>query len=285
MFVCEPLAPSGGIVLLHGPSESGKTQLAMTFAKAVLEGGTFMNQFPCRPGRVLLVEADTPILLIQERLRKLPLLMEAKQRFCVLADESKSFNILSQSVSPDPEMVRAQAFAPDVVIFDSLRDMHGLDENSSMAPRLVYGAIRRLFATQTLVVVAHDRKKPTQGTRHPDEETSGHAAWRNASDISWHLERWYNHKEPFEHYATFRSSKTRWSARAPTVRLKMDEETLLMIPTELSPAQLADAWVREEGWLTERQVVERLLEGQKCSRATAYRIAKKAVSSEKAEAK
>lgn len=278
MFLCDPLAPTGGIVLLHGPSESGKTQLVMTLIKAVLEGGLFLGQFPCRSGRVLLLEADTPMLLIQERLRRFPATPAQLAGFNILADETKAFNILTQSISPQSDMVAAQAFDPDLVVFDSLRDLHGLDENDSTSPKLVYGAIKRLFPRPTAIVIAHDRKKSTAGIRHPDEETSGHGAWRNASDISWHLERYYNHKEPFEHYATLRSSKTRWSEKIPPIRLKMDYETLLMTATEMSPEQLVMTWVRENPELSERAVVDRLLGGQKCSRATAYRLAKKVLS-------
>lgn len=284
LFLCDPLIPSGGIILVHGPSESGKTQLAMTLAKAILEGTPFLGQFPCRAGRVLLLEADTPILAIQERLRKFPLEAPLRPNFVVLADESKSLNIINMSISPSDDLLRAQAFGPDMVIFDALRDLHPLDEIDSRTPRTVYAACRKLFPTASLVFIHHDRKKPTTGFRHADEEASGSAAWRNASDTALHLERHYNHEEPFVHYATLRSSKTRWSEKIPPIRIKMDDETLLVATTELSAPQLVRAWTHEDPAIGEREIVDRLLEGKKCSRATAYRLAKKAVSDRLKEA-
>ena len=286
LFLCDPLIPQSGIILLHGPSESGKTQVAMTLTKAILEGSSFLDQFPCRPGKVVLLEADTPMLAIQDRLRRFrkELLPALRPNFKLLIDETKSLDITKLSISPVEDVVLAQQFAPDLVIFDALRDLHPLDEIDSRTPRTVYGACRRLFPRAALLFIHHDRKKPTTGFRHPDEEASGSAAWRNASDVGLHLERFYDHKEPFSHFATLRSSKTRWSERVAPVRMQMHDETLLVKPTELSPSQLVAAWTREEPEIDERRIIARLLEDKKCSRATAYRVAKKAVSEQRKNA-
>lgn len=277
-FLCDPLVPSGGIALIHGPSESGKTQLVMTLIKALLEGGTFLHQFPCQRARVLLVEADTPMLAIQDRLARLPLADALWNDFAVLADESKSFNLINQSISPDDDVLAAQAFAPDFIVFDALRDLHSLDEIDSRTPRAVYGAARKLFPRQSLSFIHHDRKRATMGTRVPDEEASGTGAWRNASDVSWHLERFYNHKDPHTHYATLRTSKTRWSEKISAIKLRMNDDTLLMEPTEPSVPQLITMWLNDNPGLAEQAIVERLLDDKKCSRATAYRQAKQAIS-------
>ena len=153
LFRCDPLVPEGGDVLLHGPPESGKTQVIVTLAKAIAEGAYFLEQFPCQSGKVLIVQADTPTLTFQDRLRRLPVTKEARGNIATLIDDSGRFDILKAAQSKSKEILAAQEFAPNVVIFDSLRDIHLLDEADSRTPRMVYGACRFLFPSAALGVM------------------------------------------------------------------------------------------------------------------------------------
>lgn len=279
MFLCNPLIPSRGIVLLHGPSESGKTQLVMTLMKAIAEGTPFLSQFPCSQGRVLLVEVDTPDMIMQERLQRWPVEPEARSRISLLIDTNGDISVTglaAMQTKPDA-LVAAQATHPDLVIFDALRNIHQLDENESRTTAIVYGACQRLFPGSALLFIHHDRKKDTTGLRHRDEEASGTGAWRNAANVGLHLERYYDHKDPFVHYATLGFSKLRVETRPQAIRLRMDDETLLVHPTDPTPYQLALGWAQGQR-VNERDVVDWLLNDKRCSRATAYRIAKRVVS-------
>lgn len=279
MFLCEPLIPAAGIVLLHGPSESGKTQLALTLMKAIAEGTPFLGQFPCRQGKVLLVEVDTPDLIMQERVRRWPLAADNASRISLLTDTIGDIDVraLAQHQG-NAELKAVQEFAPDLVVFDALRNIHQLDENDSRTTSIVYGACQRLFPRSALLFIHHDRKKDTQGIRHRDEEASGTGAWRNAANVGLHLERYYDHTNPHVHFATLGFSKLRVETRPLPIRLRMDDESLLVYPTEPTVLQQAQDWAGTTGGKTERDVVDWLLQAKKCSRATAYRIAKKVVS-------
>ena len=278
--LCDPLVPDRGDVMLHGPPESGKTQVALTLSNAIAEGADFLNQFPCIQGKVLIVQADTPTLTFQDRLQRLKLLLaeEARGNIASLIDDSGRFDIVKAAQSKAAAIVAAQAFAPNIVVFDALRDIHLLDEIDSRSPRIVYGACRSLFPSAALIYMHHDRKGNVVGKRLRDEEASGSGAWRNSIDFSWHLERYYDHEQPFKHIATLGFSKTRQSERPLPIRLEMDKESLLVEPTEMTPLQLAGIWIRKEPGMGEKEIINRLLASEKCSRATAYRTAKRAVS-------
>ena len=277
-FLCEPLVPSQGIVLLHGPSEAGKTQLVLTLIKALTEGTLFLRQFACSPSRVLLVEIDTPEMIMQERLQRWDISADARQHVLLLTHTAGAISVPHLiGAPPEAPLAAAQAFLPDLVIFDALRNVHQLDENDSRTTALVYSSAQRLFPDSALLFVHHDRKRDPQGHRVRDEEAAGTAAWRNAANVGLHMERFYDAEQPFSHFATLGFSKLRVEVKPRPIRLRMDDETLLVYPTELSPLQHAEAWKAERNDISTRYIVDRLLEEKLCSRATAYRIAKRLV--------
>lgn len=274
LFLCEPLVPSKGIVLLHGPAESGKTQLVMTLIKSIAEGTAFLGQFPCRPSCVLMVEVDTPDMIMQSRLAKWPcdLAAQANVSF-LLSDSNINVLALTKQTKLPADFVAAQALKPDLVIFDVLRNIHTLDENDSRTVALVYEACQQLFPVSALLFIHHDRKKDAMGVRHRDEEASGSAAWRNLANVSWHMERTYDRSRPFVHLATLSLSKLRVEHRPLPIRLEMNDDTLLVAPTDPSAAQQAEDWVlQQSSHPTKKDVVQWLLDEKLCSQSTAYRI-------------
>jgi hypothetical protein len=99
-------------------------------------------------------------------------------------------NILQLSTIDTARLHRAQAVAlPALVVINTLRKAHILDDKESETPTRIYGAWRGVFPSATLLFIHHD-KKESSGTEGPlDQRFSGSQAWQNDVQVAFHLTR------------------------------------------------------------------------------------------------
>src|SRR3990167_9400188 len=57
------------VTLVFGPPSAGKTLWTTTVARALARGDTLFGAFPCQRVRVLIVQADMPTIMYQERVK------------------------------------------------------------------------------------------------------------------------------------------------------------------------------------------------------------------------
>lgn len=192
-FTIEPFLPHGGICVLHGPPGVGKSQLALTMARAIARGEAFLApEHPTTRGNVLYIQVNTPIQEQQARLRVTDI--DADDPIAFLSLEHGMLDSEHLVPARDPGLVEAKRFAPDVVIVDTLRDVHTMEEIDSATVTKVYGAWRDLFPEATLVFVHHDRKlpPPQKGAngipeRYWLESARGSSTWLGNADSGLHL--------------------------------------------------------------------------------------------------
>lgn len=268
LWLAEPIIPYRGVAMLHGPKTAGKTQLAVTLAVAVLHGESFLGEFPCRQGGVVLVEADMPRKLLQERLRGCP----ESRGLVVLYNDP--FDVAQEAVRrPYPsELEAARDTNPALVIVDSLRKTSRLDEQDSSTPSTVYGAWRTLFPTATILILHHDRKKPTnpKAALHAEEAARGTGAWLDDADAGMRLSR-ARGGQPGEHFAWLTFTKQRAEEIEP-IHLKMAENTLLMGRTTMTARQQLRAALLQNAKMTREEARKFLLDKRLCGRTMAYRL-------------
>lgn len=189
LYLVSPIMPQGGHVLLHGKRGLGKTQLALTLAHNVICGTPFLGQLDTAQGRVAYVQADMPPKLQQARLqhlhKQLQLAYGGRLRY-YLADTQ--FDITAPSAHASAWAQDIRDYAPSLVIVDTLRKSHPLDENSSDTPVAVYGAWRHCVGpAPTIIYLHHDRKTSFEGPIDRDEEFRGSGAWLDEADLGMHL--------------------------------------------------------------------------------------------------
>lgn len=184
-FLLDPYIPTGGIAFLYGDTSIGKSPLTWQIASSVASGMNFFG-LPCQKGNVLYIELDTPELSIADRLKKFP---SPPENVWWLFSHPLSIPAISGQVKEEFQKAREE-LKPVLVIINTLRKVHDMDDKESRTPALVYGAFQKLFPGAALLFVHHTRKKSLDPKlREVDKESfSGAKNWLNDAQTGLHLE-------------------------------------------------------------------------------------------------
>lgn len=184
-FLIEPLIPAQGIVFLYGKPSIGKSPLTWRIAQAISEGGDFFGYPVRKTGPVLSIDVDTPKNMVIGRLG----LLVPKPSQVYFAFE-QPFDI----VHPTPQQMadlRAmeKEIGPILVIWNTLRKLHSLDDKDSAAPSRIYSAFQRFFPNAVHLVSHHDKKTiiSKDSQTDPNEAFSGSQAFLNDAQVGLHL--------------------------------------------------------------------------------------------------
>lgn len=185
-WLIEPYLPVEGIVLLHGKFSLGKSPLIWRLAQCVSEGIDFFGHTPQQTGTVVYAEIDQPLVVTNDRLA---LLNPMPKKVHLLG--VNPFSVL-RPTNEDKELLQEvnETVKPALVLVNSLRKSHTLDDKDSATPSMVYGAWRSLFPESCLVFVHHDKKSDVVDGKRveaDDEDFSGSQAWVNDAQIGLHL--------------------------------------------------------------------------------------------------
>lgn len=159
-WLIEPIIPAGGSVVLYGDAKLGKSFLALQAAEAIVSGTDWLC-YPTRikNGKVVYIQLDTPRGLWMDRIDSLAPkhpnldIIDYADRetldfpFDILNPEH--FSHLQQDLS---------TIKPDLVIFDTLREAHAEEENSSTDMKNVIAALTACVRPAALLLVSHPRK-------------------------------------------------------------------------------------------------------------------------------
>lgn len=241
LFLISPFMPTGGTAVLHGPPGVGKTQLALTLTKALVKGEAFLSpEYPTRASRVLLVECDITPHLLHERLRLAALV---HSNFMVTLPDPGSELICHDPTwqpSKDPGLQDALRFAPDVIIVDTLRDIHRWEESDSDTPNKVLHEWRSRFRDAAIILIHHDRKIQLMNGQSPErywkESARGSSAWLAKADVGLHL-------TDAKGALSLMFTKTRTCGPLAPIALKQDPRTLLFELADPNSRQKLIGWI------------------------------------------
>ena len=185
LYLCEPCIPLGGTVMLHGKRAVGKTAFALTLAHAVLHGDSFLGLYPCLAGPVVYMQIDMPARLQQERMRKPQPSIQHPDLHIITSNAR--INVLAEArFASNPWIRYLQETKPVLVIVDTLRKSHDMDENSSDTPVQVLGAWRDILGPDCTLLFLHHDRKSYEG-ENMDEAARGSGAWLDEIDTAIHL--------------------------------------------------------------------------------------------------
>ena len=276
--IIDPWLPTASISLVFGPPSAGKSLWMMSVAHALTSGGSLFGAYNCAKSRVLIVQADMPVSMVQERLQAGTV---DTDDILMWLTENRQLDIVTAHRTHATEIAEIRAFDPQVVFVDTLRKTHTLDENDSAAPDRVYAAWRAILPNATFIFLHHSRKVSNQPAS-PDvavrEAFRGSIAWAASADTIISIRR-ARRRGSKDWLVQQRFVRTRGCQEPPALLLRSTDELLLEpIVATMTLEDRLTAWIMDNpkssqleavAWLRElRDAKGRAL----CDRRRAYRV-------------
>lgn len=173
-WVVDKLIPVGGLVNLFGKPKTGKSFLALSLAKAIVNGDQDWCGYPIsQPGPVAYLQIDTPREEWSARLGRIQLSGQGANKlwiadmyqvpefpFNILNPQQTELTWLKQSVA---------AINPVLTVIDTLREVHGGDENDSTTMRNVIAHLVDACRPSAILLLSHARKDSMLTTTGDDD--------------------------------------------------------------------------------------------------------------------
>jgi hypothetical protein len=279
IFPQEPMVvkdwlPRGGSCIIHGKWETQKSFLATTLANCVAKGEPFMG-YETNQGRVVYVQMDMSPQVQHNRIIQQSDYLAVKDLYWVLGTIVGSCHTINPRDGIPTWAKEIRALDPDLVIWDTLRDLHTLDENASDTPKKVFDGVKLLVSSKPCnVFISHNRKGRTDSegyTIESDEELRGSSAWAATVDAMVEMS---GKKDRVKKMMTF--TKARCMERPDPVAVQLNANTLLMELYRVGSesVRVAREWVEGcQHRLDVQDVVNFLLGGKIVEKTRAYEIA------------
>jgi hypothetical protein len=148
-WVVEKLIPKKAITVLHGRGGIGKTWLLLQMGSSIADGKPFCGLSTIQ-GNVYYIDFENPMSVLHQRVR-------------VLGKSSVQVWHLSHNPPPprldSDKWILYKLLPPGVIIFDSMRSAHNLDENSSKDITFVMSRLKELREVgHTIIALLHAPK-------------------------------------------------------------------------------------------------------------------------------
>jgi len=184
-WLVEPYIARAGITFLWGETSTGKSPLGWHLAAAIGRGDNFCG-LPAYQGKVLYLELDTPQRLVHERLKALR------------PAPGVDFLFLPPLSAPQPQSAdqamldQAAAEGYDLVVVNTLRKAHSLNDKEPQTVAEVYSYFQHQFPGAALLFVHHTKKTQVDANGNhtrTKENFSGAMNWLNDAQIGLALQR------------------------------------------------------------------------------------------------
>jgi putative DNA primase/helicase len=252
-----PWLRRGSIVLLHAQPKAGKTYFAIKTAIAVSRGESFLGWQPARPGRsrrVLYIDAEMPLWLMQKRLGQLA--YEEDDNLTILSREQ---SIACDYAMPDFGSKKGQEeldvyidhVKPDLIVLDSLSALirtGAENERESWLP--IEEWLQRQRARDRAVLMVHHQGKSglQRGTSSRIEVIDAELSLsKHPAGLRVKIEKLRDHDEPINPIVNARleidNGSARWRKVKPNMRDVQLSETraavLTLLKDGLKPSGIA----------------------------------------------
>lgn len=163
-WVVERLIPVGGLVNVFGKPKTGKSFFALGLAQAIINGDADWQGYPIQQhGPVAYLQIDTPREEWHSRLSKLHFQPPSATQTLWMADMWQvpefPFNILNPQRTEVRWLKESLAtIQPVLTIIDTLREVHGGDENDSTTMRNVLAELVGACRPSAILLLSHARK-------------------------------------------------------------------------------------------------------------------------------
>ena len=276
-FYVEPIVAPQSDTLLFGTSESGKTQLIFTMFRDVQEEGLFLSEFECTRTAMVLVEVDMGELATQRRVKDILRRVNLDPKLIRIVTVPMSLNVLEASAD-DEWVQRCHEIYPGIVVFDSLRKIHPLDENDPSAPSRVYGKCRELFPEAARIYNHHTRKEPAPYIKGRTSQADDRGAYRGTTawkdDAAQALHAHYDSRKGTRALLVEKARLAPDTVKNRPLAYAFNPETKLVGRTDPTPEMLLKVWASDQEKVPKKKDAKAWLEVRfpHLGRSTHYRI-------------
>ena len=224
-WIIDDLLPVGGIGLMYGKRGCGKSNLAFTLLCNILDSEPFLGHHRCQATKMMYLSVDMPEQAVQERVQKA--FPDAPDRI-LWALHSAPFDIMAESENA-AWLLAARRFAPSLVVVDTSRKCHLMDENVSTTPTVLYKRLKELFPEGTTFLILHHDNKTVPKFQAPEDESfSGSGAWINGADLGIYLRRIVNKLAPKELVHQANIARYRFTEAPEGNRMRLNAKRMVM---------------------------------------------------------
>lgn len=167
-WIVPNLIAKGHLTMFSAPPKSGKTWGGLSLALAVSSGSSWANIENVKPGRVLWIDEEMGIQLLARRMRQIGFTNEMP--FFTLSLSNFRLDVPSDVEALIVEIAAREA---DLVIIDSLRRVHQLDENDNSQVKRLFPWSRHISEAGPGVTLIHHDRKRTLNDQDDSERSSG----------------------------------------------------------------------------------------------------------------
>tara|TARA_A100001037_G_scaffold91951_1_gene83360 strand:+ start:31087 stop:31914 length:828 start_codon:yes stop_codon:yes gene_type:complete len=232
-FLVDPILPQGGTAILHGKPNVGKTQFVMTLSYSITNGLPLFGRWPVRSGPVVIIQADMTGQIQQARVHKVVSGLQLNEVYWLVEEDGSQpiVNIINMPMTHAQLVEEIQNLEPVLIVWDTLRKIHTLSENSSESAVAVYNAARKVCRTATHLFIHHNRKE----SRDPDligdpaEDMMGNQQWMGACDTTLSLAEIGS--VPKRLALQIHKARTADELQKKPFSLTLDMDTMLLLPT------------------------------------------------------
>ncbi len=207
-----PYLAAGTLALMSGPPKSAKTWIAVAWSICLTTGRSFCGLVPEGEHRILFLEAEYPrqiVVRCGELCRAMQVNPDtALERIRFIRPRRRLQ--LEDPAQAAALLAAAQDYRASVVVIDSLRRVHGLDENNSRdMANLADGALLPLRGDgeRTVLVIDHDSKAWMMGNRPKSQQLRGSGDKLASCDVLLHVEKHEPEGEPRRYELTVAASR------------------------------------------------------------------------------
>jgi hypothetical protein len=181
----------GSSVLLSAAAKAGKTTLSLNLVRSLCDGSLFLDEFDCRPSRVVYSNLDMSRDLFTAWLRDLGL--AHPERLAVWSWRGRRPSLHASERDRTAVIAALRAFATDVWIVDTWLGLFPGDENDNAATVAFCRVLSEICAAagvSNLLVIHHMGRASSRPQLADREERSrGASALDGAFDNLWNLAR------------------------------------------------------------------------------------------------
>jgi len=234
-YLIEPIVPQAGIVVMHGKPNVGKTQAIITITATINAGAPLFNKFPVNQGPVVIIQADMTGNIQQARALQATSEVSLAETYWLVEEDGSVPMVNIQSLPLNTDLIeRIAEIDPVLIVWDTARKVHRLDENKSETPIKVFDAARSVCPLATHWFNHHNRKesRDPDATSDPAEDAMGNIQWSGAADTTMNLINVSGRRSPKR--LAFQTLKSRTAPdflKRPII-LEMSLKTILLNPVD-----------------------------------------------------